>query len=97
MVTDERLEDIENDLRSAPEFFKKILSIINSTGEDKELCTDIEAAPEFFEEMLQIVEELRSYRKAILPANFNEYKMRMICDIPVSKSKQGWGKRKSSF
>jgi hypothetical protein len=91
MVTDERLIDIENDLRSAPEFFAKILKY---TEENKELCEDLKAAPEFFEEMLQIVEELRSYRRAVLPTHFDGYKMKMIEAIP--ETGPHWGKRRRS-
>lgn len=92
MLTDERLADIENDLRSAPEFFAKIHDALILNEEDRMLCNDLAAAPEFFEEILQIVEELQSYRKAILPTHFDEYKMRMVSDIP--ETEPHWGKRR---
>ena len=95
MVTDERLEDIENDLRSAPEFFAKIHDALILNEEDRELCNDLAAAPEFFEEMLQIVKELKSYRRAILPrAHFDEYKMQMAAAMPETGTH--WGKRRQS-
>lgn len=75
MVTDDRLEDIKKDMLSAPEFFMRIHDVICRGGEvTKDLVEDLEAAEEFFSEMLSIVHELESYRRAIMPVCFSDYR-----------------------
>ena len=59
MLTNQRLMDISADLKTAPEFFARLRSIVHG---DAELQADLEAAPEFFNEMQQIVDELSRYR-----------------------------------
>ena len=63
MVTDDRLEDM------------RIHDVICRGGEvTKDLVEDLEAAEEFFSEMLSIVHELESYRRAIMPVCFSDYR-----------------------
>lgn len=66
MVSEDRLNEIHNELSNAPDFFKRLRwLLVNAGEEDREICDDLAAAPEFFEEIKDVVKELLERRKIV--------------------------------